>query len=81
MIDHSIPEHTYNSDLLFCINEFVRSEEQREILKDWWFHDYTIECLAEKYHRSVTGIKNILYGIGDRILLKADKLSRSRGEL
>jgi hypothetical protein len=80
MTNHSIPEDVFNSDLLYCIREFVRSDEQQEILKDWWFRDYTIECLAEKYHKSTTAIKSILYGIGDRILLKADKLSNIRGK-
>ena len=77
--DHKIPEDVYNSDIMYCISEFVRNVEHREILLDWWFHGYTLEGLSDKYNRAVTGIKSIVYGIGDKVLLRSVKLSRRKG--
>ena len=77
--DHKIPEDAFNSDIMFCIAEFVREVEHREILLDWWFHGYTLEGLADKYNRSLTGIKTIVYKTGDKILLKAMTLSKKKG--
>ena len=73
MTAHDIPDDVLNSDIIYCVSEYVRNVEHREILLDWWFHGYTLENLAEKYHRSVTGIKSIVYGTGDKILLRAMK--------
>ena len=73
MTAHDIPEDVLNSDIVYCVSEYVRNFEHREILLDWWFHGYTLEGLSEKYHRSVTGIKSIVYGTGDKILLRAMK--------
>ena len=78
MASHEIPENTYNSDLAFCINEFVRNVEHRKILRDWWFHGETLEGLAGKYHLSVTSVKKVVYEIGDPILNKATQKSNSR---
>ena len=73
MTAHDIPDDVLNSDIIYCVSEYVRNIEHRQILLDWWFHGYTLEGLSEKYHRSVTGIKSIVYGIGDKILLRAMK--------
>ncbi len=73
MTDHDIPEDVLNSDIIYCVSEYVRNIEHRQILLDWWFHGYTLEGLSEKYHRSVTGIKSIVYGTGDKILIRAMK--------
>lgn len=75
-MSHEIPEDVLNSDIEYCISEYVRIIEHREILRDWWFYGYTLEGLAAKYNRSVTGIKSIVYGIGDKVLLKTSKLSK-----
>ena len=75
---HDIPDHVLNSDIVYCISEYVRNIEHRNILLDWWFYGYTLEGLAEKYHRSLTGIKNVIYGIGDEILIKASKRSKQK---
>ena len=75
---HDIPEYVLNSDIEYCISEYVRNTEHREILRDWWFHGYTLEGLADKYHRSVTGIKSIVYGTGDKILIKSSKRSKQK---
>ena len=73
MTAHDIPDDVLNSDIIYCVSEYVRNIEHRQILLDWWFHGYTLEGLSEKYHRSVTGIKSIVYGTGDKILLRAMK--------
>lgn len=77
-VKHDIPEDTYNEDLTYCINQFVRNVEHRKILRDWWFHGATLEGLAAKYHMSTTSIKHVVYDIGDRILLRAAAKSRRR---
>ena len=67
---HEIPEDMKNSDITILIDEFVRLERDREILKDHWFRGLTFEQLAGKNRLSVNAIKNIVYGIGDKVLLK-----------
>lgn len=67
---HEIPENVKNSELTMFIDEFVRLERDRNILKDHWFLGLTFEQLAEKNRLSVNAVKNIVYGIGDRVLLK-----------
>lgn len=71
---HKIPENVTNSNLNFCINEYVRLEKHRDMLRDKWFMGLTLEQIAEKYEISDTQTKNIIYGIGDRVLLKASKM-------
>ena len=44
------------------------------MLRDKWFYGYTLEQIAEKYDLSDTQTKNIIYGIGDKVLLKASKM-------
>lgn len=67
---HEIPENVKNSDLTFIVDEYVRLERDRAVLKDHWFCGLTFEQLADKNHLSVNAIKNIVYGIGDKVLLK-----------
>ena len=69
-MNHSIPENAKNSDLVFLIDEYVRLERDRMILKQKWFQGLTFEELAEKYDLSTNATKNIVYGIGDKVLLK-----------
>jgi hypothetical protein len=73
-MSHKIPENVTNSTLNFCINEYVRLEKHRDMLRDKWFMGLTLEQIAEKYEISDTQTKNIIYGIGDRVLLKAAKM-------
>ncbi len=73
-MSHKIPENVTNSTLNFCINEYVRLERHRDMLRDKWFMGLTLEQIAEKYEISDTQTKNIIYGIGDRVLLKASKM-------
>ena len=73
-MSHKIPENVTNSNLNFCINEYVRLEKHRDMLRDKWFMGLTLEQIAEKYEISDTQTKNIIYGVGDRVLLKASKM-------
>ncbi len=73
-MSHKIPDDVTNSTLNFCINEYVRLEKHRDMLCDKWFKGLTLEQIAEKYEISDTQTKNIIYGIGDKILLKAAKM-------
>ena len=68
--DHSIPEDAKNSDIIYLIDEYVRSERDRDILKDHWFHNMSFYELSEKYKISLTAVKKVIYGPGDKILLK-----------
>lgn len=74
MTIHQIPDTVKNSDIEYCISEYVRPYEYREILRKHWFERKTICDLAAEYNLSDTAIKKIIYGIGDRILLKAAKM-------
>lgn len=69
-----IDEDILNSNIEYCINEYVRLVEHRDILREKWFKGFTFEQLAAKYNKSPTAIKSIVYGIGDKILLKASKM-------
>lgn len=73
-MSHKIPENVTNSNLNFCINEYVRLEKHKDMLRDKWFIGLTLEQIAEKYEISDTQTKNIIYGIGDKVLLKAAKM-------
>lgn len=70
-----IDKDTLNSNIVYCIDEYVRLIEHREILKQKWFHGYTIEGLAKEHNLSSTQIKKILYETGDEILIRASKMS------
>lgn len=70
-----IPEDLLNSNIEYCIDEYVRLYEHREILREKWFGGLTIEQLSEKHQLSETRIKDILYGIGDKILIRASEIS------
>lgn len=67
---HDIPDNVKNSDVVFLIDEFVRLERDRQVLKDHWFGGLTFEQLAEKNNLSANAVKNIVYGCGDKILLR-----------
>lgn len=73
-MSHKIPDDVTNSNLRFCIDEYVRLDLHRQMLMDKWFLGLTLEQIAEKYCISDTQTKNIIYGIGDKVLLKAAKM-------
>lgn len=72
---HKIPNEVRNSDIIYCINEYVRIELYQQMLKDKWFGYLTIEEISGKYHISETSVKKIIYGVGDAVILKALELS------
>ena len=74
MTIHNISADIKNSDIEYCINEYVRPVEHREILYKHWFNRATISSLAAEYHLSETAIKKIIYNVGDKILLRAAKM-------
>lgn len=65
-----------NSNIEYCIDEYVRLIEHRDILRQKWFMGCTLEELADKYHKSTTSIKKIVYGTGKEILLMAYEMSQ-----
>lgn len=73
---HEIPEDALNSAVEYCIDEYVRLEIHRKILKDRWFNGSTIEALAIEHKMSETAIKNIVYDVGDKILVRALNISK-----
>lgn len=74
MTIRQIGENVTNSNIEYCINEYVRPIEHREILRKHWFEQKSAEALAEEYNKSLTAVKRIIYGTGDRILIKASKM-------
>lgn len=74
MTIHTIDDSVKNSDIEYCINEYVRPIEHREILRKHWFERATISDLAAEFNLSDTAVKKIIYSTGDRILLKASKM-------
>lgn len=71
-----IGEDILNSKIEYCIDEYVRLIEHREMLREFWFQGMTIAQISEKHKLSDTSVKKVLYNTGDKILLRADKLSR-----
>ena len=71
---HDIDENTKNSNIIYCIDEYVRIIKHRQILKEKWFDGMTISELSAKYNYSETTIKDILRDIGKPILKKASKM-------
>lgn len=71
---HDIPSDTLNSNIEYCIDEYVRLVDHREMLRDKWFHGMTLEAIAHKYDVSVQTVKNIIYDIGDKILIRASNM-------
>ena len=66
-----IPKNTLNSSIEYCIDEYVRLYRNREILRDRWFRGLSLEEIADKHNLSVSFVKDIIYSIGDEILLRA----------
>lgn len=69
-------ENIKNSEIELFIDEYVRLETHRQMLKDKWFKGMSLEAIAEKYRISLTATKNVIYGIGDKVLLKLNAEKR-----
>ena len=59
-----------NSELNYLIDQWIRSERDRAILKDRLINGLTFERLAEKHDMSVRQIQNIVYKSMDRLVSK-----------
>lgn len=77
-MDHKIKPETLNSAVDYCIDEYVRLERDRAILRDHWWRGVPFLALAERYDVTLTTIKRVIYDIGDPILLRAEQMSRSK---
>jgi Mor family transcriptional regulator len=44
------------------------------MLRDKWFNGYSFTELANKYQVSDQTVKNVIYGIGDDILIRASNM-------
>ena len=59
-----------NSEIDYLIDQWIRNERDRAILKDRLINGMTFERLAEKYGMSVRQIQNIVYKSMDRLVSK-----------
>ena len=59
-----------NSEIDYLIDQWIRSERDRLILKDRLINGMTFERLAEKHDMSVRQIQNIVYKSMDRLVSK-----------
>lgn len=76
---HDIPAETLNSNINYCIDEYVRLEQHRAMLRDKWFKGLSFEALAEKYGISRQAAINVVYDIGDPILNRAANMKCPTG--
>ena len=56
-----------NSELASFIDEWVRKERDREMLKDRLINGMLYEPLAEKYNLSVRATQNIIYKASEQL--------------
>ena len=56
-----------NSELAAIIDEWVRGERNREMLKDRLINGMLYEPLAEKYNLSVRATQNIIYKASEQL--------------
>ena len=59
-----------NSEIDYLIDQWIRNERDRVILKDRIINGMTFERIAEKYGMSVRQIQNIVYKSMDRLVSK-----------
>ena len=57
-----------NSEIDYLIDQWIRSERDREILKDRLINGMTFERLAEKHDMSVRQTKNIVYKAMEKLV-------------
>ena len=57
-----------NSEIDYLIDQWIRNERDRAILKDRLINGMTFERLAEKHGMSVRQIQNIVYKSMDRLV-------------
>lgn len=57
-----------NSEVSYLIDQWIRNERDRAILKDRLINGLTFERLAEKYAMSVRQTKNIVYKATEKLV-------------
>lgn len=57
-----------NSEVCYLIDQWIRNERDRAILKDRLINGLTFERLAEKHDMSVRQTKNIVYKATERLV-------------
>ena len=57
-----------NSEVYYLIDQWIRNDRDREILKDRLINGLTYERLAEKHDMSVRQTKNIVYKATERLV-------------
>ena len=73
---HMIPNGVTNSTVEHCIDEYVRFERDRNMLRDHWFGGMSFVALASKYDMSLPAVKSIVYTVGDGVLTRATEINR-----
>ena len=69
-----IDNDTLNSNIEYCIDEYVRLKRDRQMMRDKWFEGLSLKQLADKYDMSETAVKKVIYKKGDEILYRASKM-------
>ena len=59
-----------NSEVCYLIDQWIRSERDRAILKDRLINGLTYERLAEKHDMSVRQTKNIVYRSMEKLVTR-----------
>ena len=59
-----------NSEIDYLIDQWIRSERDRAILKDRLINGMTFERLAEKHDMSVRQTKNIVYRSMEKLVTR-----------
>lgn len=57
-----------NSEVCYLIDQWIRNERDRTILKDRLINGMTYERLAEKHDMSVRQTKNIVYKATEKLV-------------
>jgi hypothetical protein len=57
-----------NSEVCYLIDQWIRNERDRAILKDRLINGLTYERLAEKHNMSVGQTKNIVYKATEKLV-------------
>lgn len=57
-----------NSEVCYLIDQWIRNERDRAILKDRLINGMTYERLAEKHNMSVRQTKNIVYKATEKLV-------------
>ena len=57
-----------NSEVCYLIDQWIRNERDRAILKDRLINGLTFERLAEKHDMSVRQTKNIVYKATEKLV-------------